>query len=150
MPTGHGTVATAPILRAANAAHAQVRGHWAIQTDHQSRPFEVVEGSPGQPGNGLAVISLPIPQGGQHYLIEIVNLASDSTNSTTAGLYVGTVFEPADRVDYAPDGALAVAYEIPQILVPSGMQFSVGWQGLSAAAICTARIQWKVMAGGSK
>lgn len=143
MPSGLRAVHGGPVLTAVNATQARPTARFGVQRDHQTRGFQVFEGTPN---GGQAQVSLPIPQNDEHYLVEIITLTSTSTGTPTAGLYIGTAGDAQNLVDYTPNGALAVAYEIPAILVPPGQTFSVLWSGLSSGASCTARLQWRVMA----
>jgi len=143
MPTGLRSSTGAALRTASVATLSRPVTRTAVQRDHQSRGFAAYEGSPN---GGQALVALPLPQTDEHYLVEVITLSSTSSNATTAGLYVGVPGDPLNLVDYTPNGALAVAYEVPAILVPPGQAFSILWSGLSGGAVCTARVQWRIMA----
>lgn len=141
MPTGrHAAHRNPTFVAGVVAAGAGPRARRSVPVDFQSRDFAASEGTPD---GGQALITLPIPQENLHYEVEIISIESDSTNACTASVYVG----PTDgtRVDYAPDGTLAIASEVPAIKVPTGLQFSILWSGLSAGATCRAHIQWSTV-----
>lgn len=143
MPTGRNELARSTRAVAATAATPVVHCRRAAQLDYQSRAFQAQEGTPGQPAGGIVTIALPVPQPNQHYLVEKVYVTSTSTNAWTTTLNIGNpVADPAATIEEA--SGQGTYTENPALLVPSGLPFTVQFSGLSAQALCTARIQWSV------
>lgn len=127
----------------ASSGPAVVHCRKAVQIDYQTRALQGQEGTSGQPGGGIVRIQLPLPQPNQHYVVEKVYVDSDSTNAWTTTLGIG---DPTADSTAAIEGASGQGTysEQPGLLVPAGIPFTVVFDGLSAEAVCTARIQYQV------
>lgn len=142
MPTGTWGTATDPAV-IGSLPRSVIHCRRELQLDHQTRGFTALE---GQPAGGEALITLPVPQADQHYAVEKVFVTSDSTNAWTSALVLG---EPSEQANWLDSGSGEGTYDEAAgagggILVPSGVPFGVFFQGLSAGAVCRARIQWAV------
>lgn len=139
MPTGYPVATAGP--RQAVAAAAASPGRLTIGApvivDRQTRPLTATEEA------GEATITLGAPPQGYAFEVEIIDIWSDSTQATTASVYLGSA-APQNEVDYSSNAGHDIAYETPAIYVPSGQQLLIVWSGLSAGANCTARIQYSL------
>ncbi len=91
--------------------------------------------------NGAATISLPVPAGGQDYLVDIIHVSTNATTATAVSVQVD-----GNEVDFTPNGNQDVAFETPAIWVPSGSQLSVAWSGAIGNVNCGANLQYRVVA----
>lgn len=138
MPTGYPT----PTIGVRQAAQIAGAGRLVVAApviiDRQSRPFTAKE------SDGQAVVVLAPPQQSFAYQVELIDIWSDSTQASTAGVYLDQAL-PQNEVDYSANAGHDIAPEEPPIYVPSGSELLIVWSGLSAGANCTARIQWSVL-----
>jgi hypothetical protein len=93
---------------------------------------------------GQAIVSLPAPGVGYGFLVEVIDLNSNSTTPSTASVYIGA-YLPQNEVDYSVSANHDIADENQPRYVPSGQVLSVLWSGLSAKAFVTARIQYSII-----
>lgn len=140
MPTGYPTATVGPrqALAAAAAGTGRLTVAAPVIVDRQTRPLTAVENT------GQATIALAAPAQGYAFMVEIIDIWSDSTQATTASVYLSSP-APQNEVDYSSNAGHDIAYENPAIYVPSGQELLIVWSGLSAKANCTARIQYSVL-----
>jgi hypothetical protein len=109
-----------------------------------SVPLTAAEGNP-QPG--MAQVALPYPGPGTGFEVEIISLWSNSSQSSTAGVFLSAAGAQSDQIDYSFSANQDIANEDPPIFVPSGSQLSIIWSNLSSGANVKARVQYRVVAG---
>lgn len=140
MPTGK-AFPTANRLLAPPPGSGGLQVQTEVVIDHQSRGFA---GQEGIPQAGQAAVSLPAPQVGYGYRVELISVYTNSTNQTLADIYLGDPL-PTNRVDHTDTGNEDIAFEQPPIFVPAGQILTVLWTGLSPGAVCNARLQWSIV-----
>lgn len=138
MPTGY----TVPTVTARQAAGVAGQGRLVVAApvivDRQTRPFFA------NAIGGQAAVALGAPAQGYAFQVEILDLWSDSTDASTAGIFLDSA-APQNELDYSANAGHDIAFENPPLYVPSGSSLLVVWSGLSAGAQCTARIQYSVL-----
>ena len=112
-----------------------------VVVDKQSVPLT---GAEGDPAAGFAQLELNPPGSGQGYLVERIDVWSNSTSSSAVSAYVGQP-DTHNEMDFTASGNHDISDERNPIYVPPGTPFVLLWSGLSAGAAVTARVQYSVV-----
>lgn len=112
-----------------------------VVVDKQSVPLT---GAEGDPQAGFAQLEINPPGSGQGYLVERIDLWSNSTGTPAASIYVGQP-DTHNEMDFSTNAAHDIADERNPIYVPPGTPLVILFSGLSADAAVTARVQYSVV-----
>jgi hypothetical protein len=93
------------------------------------------------PAVGQATATLSPPAEGQAYLVERIQVQTNSSASTSASVQVGGY-----ESDFTDAANHDIGEEQPPIVVPSGAVFSIVWSNLNPGDQCTALVQYRVVA----
>lgn len=141
MPSGY--LKSTPPPGAANRAAAIANAaNAALPTGTVLGWLEVpLSSTTGVPSPTQASVSLSQPAEGQAFLVERIDVSTNSSNATTASVQVGGY-----ELDFTPAGNHDVAQENPPIAVPSGAVLSIVWSNCNPGDQCTAVVQYRVVA----
>lgn len=78
----------------------------------------------------------------QVVMIERITVATDSSDPTTATVYLGEV-DPGNVLDASPSGNSDVADEVQPILIPAGQRAVIQWVGMNPGTRGYCRLQYQ-------
>lgn len=107
----------------------------------------LAQNTPPAGADGQLVTVFDAPPPGLLWLIGRMTIFTTSATGTTCGIYAGSP-TPTNLVDGSNSGNLDVADESSPILLDSGAQLTVVWDGASAGAVGTCRIQYQLVRRG--
>lgn len=140
MPHGRplGTVANAANKPA--AAPNPTTAKTVVPADFWTRPYQASE------VGGIATVIVDAAPVGYAHLIERIAISTDSTQATSADVYIGTDTD-LPGVDHSPSANLDFSEYARPMLVPGGERLLIVFQSLSAGSTARVRVQaWTVKA----